>query len=174
MNNIKRIQYFFVNTQTANIANPSNLNMRKAKRLMFQILCFALWIVFFLFSISFLNLSFDRFVNSFVSIGNLFINRYSNPDIGFIMKKGYISSIIDTVQMAYLSTFIGVILSVPIAWIASYNITPNRFAYKLSRALIIICRSVHEIIWCILFIMILGYGMLPGIIALVLSEPLQG
>jgi phosphonate transport system permease protein len=28
------------------------------------------------------------------------------------------------------------------------------------------CRSVHEIIWAILFVTILGFGMLPGVLAL--------
>jgi phosphonate transport system permease protein len=47
--------------------------------------------------------------------------------------------------------------------------TPSRrFVYPVARLIIMACRSVHEMIWTILLVAILGFGMLPGAIALTL------
>ncbi len=41
--------------------------------------------------------------------------------------------------------------------------TPSRrFLYPVARLFIMACRSVHEMIWTILLVAILGFGMLPG------------
>jgi phosphonate transport system permease protein len=47
--------------------------------------------------------------------------------------------------------------------------TPSkRFLYPVARLVIMACRSVHEMIWTILLVAILGFGMLPGAVALTL------
>jgi len=47
--------------------------------------------------------------------------------------------------------------------------TPSRWpGYPLARLVIIGCRSVHEMIWTILMVSIIGFGLLPGTIALTL------
>ena len=44
----------------------------------------------------------------------------------------------------------------------------RRLGYGLARLVIMGCRSVHEMIWTILLVAILGFGMLPGTLALTL------
>lgn len=69
--------------------------------------------------------------------------------------------------MAYLGALFGILLSIPISWFASLNVTPSkRFAYPIGKFIIMLSRSVHEMIWGILFVIIIGYGMLPGVMAL--------
>jgi len=47
--------------------------------------------------------------------------------------------------------------------------TPNRrFLYPFGRLAIMGCRAVHEMIWTILLVSILGFGMLAGALALTL------
>jgi len=61
------------------------------------------------------------------------------------------------------------LLSIPLAWFASFNMTPNRkFLYPAARFVLMLARSVHEMIWTILFVTIIGFGMLPGVLALTL------
>lgn len=47
--------------------------------------------------------------------------------------------------------------------------TPSkRFVYPVARLIIMGSRSVHEMIWAILFVTVLGFGMLPGVCALIM------
>ncbi len=118
-------------------------------------------------SIDYLNIPLDRFIGMFGRIGTLITERYYPPDIGYIMDTGYLASVFDTVQMAYLGALFGMIAAIPLGWFGSYNMTPSRrFVYPIARFLTIGARAVHETIWAILFVTILGFGMLAGILAL--------
>ena len=124
-------------------------------------------LVFITFSISYLNIPLDRFFNMFGRVGALITDRYYPPDVGYIMDLGYLSSVVDTIQMAYLGALFGMIIAIPLGWFGSYNMTPSRrFVYPVARLLTIGARAVHETIWAILFVTILGFGMLAGILAL--------
>jgi phosphonate transport system permease protein len=95
--------------------------------------------------------------------------RYYPPNIGHVLQPDYLRSVIETLQMSYLATVVGLAIAVPLAWFASFNMTPSpRFAYPLARLVIMGARSVHEMIWTILLVALLGFGMLPGALALTL------
>ena len=86
-----------------------------------------------------------------------------------MLQPDYLRSVIETLQMSYLATVVGLAIAVPLAWFASFNMTPSpRFAYPLARLVIMGARSVHEMIWTILLVALLGFGMLPGALALTL------
>jgi phosphonate transport system permease protein len=103
----------------------------------------------------------------FGRLGNLFANRYYPPDIPYILDSEYLGYVFETVKMAYLGALFGILLAIPLSWFASFNMTPNKqFLYPVARFLLMICRAVHEMIWTILLVTILGFGMLPGVIAL--------
>src|SRR5690625_4801568 len=78
-------------------------------------------------------------------------------------------SVLRTIEMSLLGGFFGVLLSIPLAWMAARNITPSRrIAYPFGRVAIMGSRSIHEPIWTILFVTVLGFGMLAGTLALTL------
>ena len=63
--------------------------------------------------------------------------------------------------------FVGMTLAVPLGWFGAYNMTPSRaFVYPVARLMTMSARAVHETIWAILFVTILGYGMMAGVFAL--------
>jgi phosphonate transport system permease protein len=69
--------------------------------------------------------------------------------------------------MAYLGALFGMLMALPLGWFGAYNVTPNkRFVYPIARFLTMSTRSVHETIWAILFVTILGFGMMAGVLAL--------
>ncbi len=71
--------------------------------------------------------------------------------------------------MSYVATVVGLLLAIPLAWFASFNMTPSRrFLYPVCRLIIMACRSVHEMIWTIMLVAIVGFGMLPGTLAMTL------
>ena len=133
---------------------------------------YGIYLVIFAFicvSVEYLNVHLGRFFTMFERLWNLFAYRYYPPEISYTLEGGYISSVLETVQMAYLGALIGITLSIPVAWLASFNVSRSRrFLYPVGRLIIMVSRSVHEMIWTILFVTILGFGMLPGVLALTL------
>jgi phosphonate transport system permease protein len=73
----------------------------------------------------------------------------------------------DTLNMATLGTILGVILAVPIAFLAARNTTPSAlFIRPLALFVIVASRSINSLIWALLLVAILGPGILAGIIAI--------
>ena len=124
-------------------------------------------LVFIGYSLAFLDVKLSRFFTMFGHMGNMITNRYYPPDIDYILDKRYLRYVLETIQMAYLGALFGILFSIPLSWCASFNVTPNkRFVYPVGRFIIMLSRSVHEMIWGIIFVIIIGYGMLPGVLAL--------
>ena len=125
--------------------------------------------VFLVYCVEYLNIPLDRLLGIFGRMGDILANRYYPPDIDYIMDREYLGYVLETIQMAYLGALFGMILTLPLGWFAAYNMTPSRrFVYPVARLITMSCRAVHEMIWAILFVSILGYGMLAGVLALTL------
>lgn len=74
---------------------------------------------------------------------------------------------VDTILMATLATLGGLVLSIPVAWLGASNITPlGKFSYAIGRFLMTMSRSVHEIVWGLIFVSAVGLGSLAGILAM--------
>lgn len=126
-------------------------------------------LAFLSYSVHFLNIDLYRILGAFPRLIEILATRYSPPDLDYVSDWDFIRSVIRTLEMSLIGGFLGVVLSVPLAWMAARNITFSRkLAYPLGRFAIMGSRSIHETIWTILFVTILGFGMLAGILALTL------
>ena len=124
-------------------------------------------LLFLAYSVHYLNIPLERFLGMFGRIGDLLANRYYPPELEYVSDLDYLASVVETVQMAYLGMLFGLLFAIPLAWFAAFNVSPSRaFVYPMARLVTMSCRSVHELIWAILFVTILGFGMLPGVLAL--------
>ncbi|WP_424946704.1 phosphonate ABC transporter, permease protein PhnE [Candidatus Spongiihabitans sp.] len=124
-------------------------------------------LVFFAYSIHYLNIPLDRILGMFGRLGDVLANRYYPPDLEYVAEREYLGAIVETIQMAYLGALFGLLFSIVLGWFAAHNVSPSqRYIYPIARAVTMGCRSVHEMIWAILFVTILGFGMLPGVLAL--------
>jgi phosphonate transport system permease protein len=120
-------------------------------------------------SIDRLNIDLDRLPGVLGRMGTTLAQRYFPPNVAHVVEPDYLHSVLETLQMSYLATVFGILLAIPLAWVASHNVSPSpRIGYPIARLVVIACRSVHEMIWTILLVAILGFGMLPGVIALTL------
>jgi phosphonate ABC transporter permease subunit PhnE len=72
-----------------------------------------------------------------------------------------------TIKMAFVSTLIGFIISVPLASLSANNLVPLPIAIP-ARIVLAGLRSLPSIIWALLFAIALGFGPLPGILAMTL------
>ena len=124
-------------------------------------------LLFFSYSVYYLNIPLERIFGMFGRLGDVLINRYYPPDMEYIMDVDYLGAIIETIQMAYIGSLFGLMFSVILGWFAAHNVSPSqKYIYPIARIMTMGCRSVHEMIWAILFVTILGFGMLPGVLAL--------
>lgn len=74
---------------------------------------------------------------------------------------------LETILMATLATLAGLVLSIPVAWLGASNITPlGKFSYGIGRFLMTMSRSVHEIVWGLIFVSAVGLGTLAGVLAM--------
>ena len=124
-------------------------------------------LLFFSYSVHYLNIPLERILGMFGRLGDVLMNRYYPPDMEYITDVDYLGAIIETIQMAYIGSLFGILFSVILGWFAAHNVSPSqKYIYPVARMLTMGCRSVHEMIWAILFVTILGFGMLPGVLAL--------
>ena len=96
-------------------------------------------------------------------MGDLF-GRMIPPDpsnLGSILRVLW-----ETVNIATIATAFAVILSLPVAWLAAQNTTPNRATLWVGRFILVSSRSINTIIWALLFVAIFGPGIVAGIVAI--------
>ena len=86
------------------------------------------------------------------------------PD--FSNARDWIMPLIDTLVMSIAGTALAVFLSVPLGLMAAANTTSNKTVYFASRVVLNVLRAVPELIMGILFVAAVGFGALPGVLAL--------
>jgi phosphonate transport system permease protein len=86
------------------------------------------------------------------------------PD--FTRWRAWISPLIDTVAMSVAGTALAVVISLPLALLGARNTAPNALVYQVARLLLNLLRSIPELIMGIVFVAAVGFGMLPGVLAL--------
>jgi phosphonate transport system permease protein len=81
-----------------------------------------------------------------------------------------VEKMIETIFLGMMSTFFGVILSIPISFIASRNLmSANWFTktiYMIVRTILNIVRSIESLVWAVIAIIAVGLGPFAGILAL--------
>ena len=124
-------------------------------------------LVFLGYSLHFLNIDILVMLSALGKLGGVIANRFYPPEISYVTNPGYLASILDTLQMSFLGGILGVFLAIPLAWFSAWNVTPHRMIFfPFGRLCVISSRAIHETIWTILFVSILGFGMLAGVSAL--------
>src|SRR5690606_35164500 len=79
-----------------------------------------------------------------------------------------IRKMIETVQIALWGTFLAVFLGVPLGLAAARNIAPMWVVLPVRR-LLDLMRSVPDLVIALIFVIIVGLGPLPGVLALALN-----
>lgn len=92
------------------------------------------------------------------------MERMYPPDIGY--GGEIIQPMIHTINMAVVGTIFAIVLALPVAYLGAENVTPNRATYALGKIIIVVSRSVHSIIYALVFVILFGGGLLAGILAI--------
>jgi phosphonate transport system permease protein len=101
------------------------------------------------------------------SAGNYFadiIGRMMPPD--FSGLPDLLLAMLETVEIALLGTFLAISLSIPVALCAARNIAPNYPIYLLARLITVFFRAIPEFILAMILVIAIGFGAMPGVLAL--------
>lgn len=108
-----------------------------------------------------------RFAEGIPALAQLF-SEMIPPD--FSRWQHWLRPLLDTLAMSIAGTILAVILSLPIALLAAPNTTPFPALGYVARLLLSFLRSVPELILGIIFVAAVGFGALPGVLALALHS----
>lgn len=92
-------------------------------------------------------------------------SRFLPPDLSLLPML--FEPALQTVLIAIVGTLLGAIISLPVAVLGAANLRPLGMpGYLLARGLMTMSRSIHEIVWALIFVSAVGLGAFAGILAL--------
>ena len=92
------------------------------------------------------------------------LNRMLPPD--FSNFKSLIYAMVETIEIAFLGTFIAIVLSIPVGLFSARNLAPNYGVFLVARTITIFFRAIPEFIIAMILVIAIGFGAIPGVLAL--------
>ena len=128
------------------------------------ILGIVVFLIIYLLIIIDLEIDFSELLtNSFFYMKDV-IGRMLPPD--FSNFKSLMLSMLETVEIAMMGTLLAIILSIPIALLSARNLSPIYPIYLVAKTITIFFRAIPEFIMAMILVIAIGFGAMPGIIAL--------
>ncbi|MDP3257021.1 MAG: phosphonate ABC transporter, permease protein PhnE [Bosea sp. (in: a-proteobacteria)] len=75
------------------------------------------------------------------------------------------TALVETLHTATLGTILAVLLATPVALMCARNVAPSPWVNALGRFILVSTRSVHTLVWALLFVAVFGPGALAGVMA---------
>ncbi len=129
-------------------------------------LAYVVVIVYCIWAMQSLEISYERIVAG-MDNAKRFLGAMIPPS--FARWQLLVSNLLESLQVAIISSFFGVIFSAFVGLTAARNLMPAWLTW-ISRAYIAICRSFHPVIFAILFVKAVGFGPLAGILTLIFAS----
>ncbi len=79
-------------------------------------------------------------------------------------------ALIETLHTATLGTMLAIALAAPVALIVARNITGSAILNNVGRFILVATRSVHSLMWALLFVAVFGPGALAGMLAIAIHS----
>jgi phosphonate transport system permease protein len=87
--------------------------------------------------------------------------------IDFALIPDLLGPTIETFMIACIGTLLGLVVCIPAMWFGALNVTPYKpITYPLARIAMTLSRSIHEIVWALIFVSAVGLGAFAGILAI--------
>lgn len=93
-----------------------------------------------------------------------FLSRFVHPDFSYLPKL--VEPMLKTLQMSLVGTVIGVVLAVPISFLATTVVTENRWLSTIFRFLLGLIRTIPNLLLAALFVAIFGIGEATGVLTI--------
>ena len=92
------------------------------------------------------------------------LNRMLPPDFSNFKNLSY--AMLETIEIAFLGTFIAIALSIPVGLFSARNLAPNYGIFLFARIITIFFRAIPEFIIAMILVIAIGFGAMPGVLAL--------
>lgn len=90
------------------------------------------------------------------------------PDFSRIVPIGW--KLLETLQMAVAGCFLGLLFALPFAVLATDRLSPHPLVRTAARAVIALFRTVPDLVWAIVFIIVVGLGPAAGVLAIMVDK----
>ena len=125
-------------------------------------------IVVFVFVLIFvvkdLEINFIKLVTDSSKYFGDILSRMLPPDFSNLNELVY--AMFETIEIAFLGTFIAIVLSIPLGLFSARNLAPNYFIYLVCKTIVIFFRAIPEFIIAMILVIAIGFGAMPGVLAL--------
>ncbi|OIJ17324.1 phosphonate ABC transporter, permease protein PhnE [Anaerobacillus alkalilacustris] len=143
-----------------------NQLINKKKQTTNQMIVWLLF-VFFIFSLLQVGILDERIFQAFSRVEGLLLGMFPPVVNEPIDLAG---AAIESLQIAIMGTLWGIIFSIALAMFAAKNLTPHISISYALKAFGAFVRAVPALIWALLFIIAIGLGPTPGILALAINS----
>jgi len=76
-------------------------------------------------------------------------------------------SMLETIQMAFIGTIVGVAIAFPLSILSARNLN-SKYVYGPVRAILAAIRTFPSILWAMLFVIMVGLGTFAGVLAIIM------
>lgn len=140
----------------------------KSFKLVFSLIILFIFLYFWNLIVSsfFQRFGFQFFISripNFFTILNLMVS-----EINFSYFERVIDPLIITIQISLLGTFIGTVIALPVAFLASQNLMKNSKIPIVIKFLLSIIRTFPTLVYALIFSFIFGFGTFIGLLATVI------
>ena len=117
-----------------------------------------------IFVVKDLEINFIKLVSDSSKYFGDILSRMLPPDFSNLNELIY--AMIETIEIAFLGTFIAIVLSIPLGLFSARNLAPNYFVYLVCKTIVIFFRAIPEFIIAMILVIAIGFGAMPGVLAL--------
>ncbi|WP_199614400.1 phosphonate ABC transporter, permease protein PhnE [Paenibacillus alkalitolerans] len=86
------------------------------------------------------------------------------PDFRIVSSLG--KAVVETLVMSVMATLLAVCIAFPVSFLAADNTAGNPAVKHAAKAIFNVLRTIPELVMAIIFVASVGFGILPGILAL--------
>ena len=123
-----------------------------------------LFISALIFVVKDLEVDFIKLVSDSSKYFGDILSRMLPPDFSNLSELIY--AMFETIEIAFLGTFIAIVLSIPLGLFSARNLAPNYFVYLICKTIVIFFRAIPEFIIAMILVIAIGFGAMPGVLAL--------
>ncbi|WP_010283253.1 phosphonate ABC transporter, permease protein PhnE [Bacillus timonensis] len=125
---------------------------------------FTVVIAFYVISATFTEAYPNKIATGMPIVLDFIVKDLFPPNLGY--ADTVLESLIETWNMALLSTTLSAIIALPISFFAASNINKNKGFYNIVRFILNILRTIPELILAVILVALVGIGALAGVLAL--------
>ena len=125
-------------------------------------------IILFCFTLVFvvkdLEIEFIKLISDSSKYFGDILSRMLPPDFSNLSQLIY--AMFETIEIAFLGTIIAIVLSIPLGLFSAKNLAPNYLVYIICKTIVIFFRAIPEFIIAMILVIAIGFGAMPGVLAL--------